>query len=54
MEHPVSMHTPPCERKILVHIHKNEQLLDLPFTRLLLEALLIKASNYLQVTGIDL
>ena len=30
-------------------IHKNEQLLDWPFTRLLLESLYIKTSNYLQV-----
>ena len=29
----------------LVRIHKNEQLLDWPFTRLLLEALYIKTSN---------
>ena len=32
--------------KSIVHIHKNEQLLDWPFTRLLLEALCIKMSNY--------
>ena len=38
----------------LVRIHKNEQLLDWPFTRLLLVALYIKTSNYLQVKGIDL
>ena len=41
-------------KEILVRIHKNEQLLDWPFTRLLLEALYIKMSNYLQVNGIDL
>ena len=35
--------------KILGRIHKNEQLLDWPFTRLLLESLYIKTSNYLQV-----
>ena len=37
----------------IVRIHKNEQLLDWPFTRLLLEVLYIKTSNYLQVKGID-
>ena len=40
--------------KMKVRIHKNEQLLDWPFARLLLEALCIKTSNYLQVKGIDL
>ena len=38
----------------LVCIHKNKQLLDWPFTRLLLEALCIKTSTYLQVKGIDI
>ena len=37
--------------KIIGRIHKNEQLLDWPFTRLLLESLYIKTSNYLQVKG---
>ena len=38
--------------KSIVLIHN--QLLDWPFTRLLLEALCIKTRNYLQVKGIDL
>ena len=32
-----------------IHVYKNEQLLDWPFTCLLLESLIIKTSNYLQV-----
>ena len=39
---------------VIIRIHENEQLLDWPFTGLLLEALCIKTSNYLQVKGIDL
>ena len=39
--------------KIIVRIHKNEQLLDWP-CRLLLKALCIKTSNYWQVKAIDL
>ena len=38
---------------ILVRIHKDEQLLDWPLTRLLLQALCIKTSNHLQVKGTD-
>ena len=38
----------------LLCIHKNEQLLDWPFTRLLLDALCMKKGIYLQVRGIDL
>ena len=38
----------------VVRMYKNEQLLDSPFTGLLLEALCIKTCNYLQVKGIDL
>ena len=38
----------------LLRIHKNEQWLDRPFTRLLLDALCIKKGIYLQVRGIDL
>ena len=37
-----------------IHTCKNEQSLDWPFTTLLLEALYIKMSNYLQVKHIDL
>ena len=35
----------------IVRLPKNEQLLDWPFTRLLLETLCIKTSNHLQVKG---
>ena len=54
-------HTPPSsthnntllKKLTLIRINNNEQLLDCPFTRLLLEALRLKTSNYLQVKGID-
>ena len=38
----------------LVRIHKSQQLLVWPFTRLLLEGLCIKKRNYFQVKAIDL
>ena len=45
----ISLVLPNLKMITIGRIHKNEQLLDWPFTRLLLEFLYIKTRNYLQV-----